>query len=64
MFRKWWDRHGPDSRWQAFRLVNEPPTGQYIPMQVRQLVGGKNWSVSLVKMRLGDRRVTDEGGSR
>lgn len=42
--------YGPWRRWQRYRLYGRIPNGHWHPLLLKQLVGGKNWSISLVKI--------------
>ncbi|MEU4558381.1 hypothetical protein AB0F72_08325 [Actinoplanes sp. NPDC023936] len=52
--RKLWWTYGPTFQWRAFRLYGEPPNGKHTPIKLMQIVGGRNWSISIT--RTGDPR--------
>lgn len=41
--------YGPTLRWREFRLYGHRPNGKWIPLKLTQIVGGKNWSVSICR---------------
>jgi hypothetical protein len=51
--------YGPTLRWREFRLYGHRPNGKWIPFKLTQIVGGKNWSLSLC--RTGPVRETTPG---
>lgn len=53
-------QYGPTFRWRTFRLYGEPPNGRWQPLRVTQVVGGRTWSLSL--MRTGPVQEPSQGG--
>jgi hypothetical protein len=51
--------YGPTLRWREFRLYGDIPNGKWIPLKLTQILGGKNWSLSLC--RTGAVRETSTG---
>jgi len=43
--------YGPTLRWREFRLYGRVPNGKWIPIRLTQIVGGKNWSVSICRTK-------------
>lgn len=41
--------YGPSLRWRDFRLYGHVPNGKWIPIKLTQVVGGKNWFLSLCR---------------
>jgi hypothetical protein len=41
--------YGPVLRWREFRLYGHRPNGKWIPFKLTQIVGGKDWSLSLCR---------------
>ena len=47
--RKLWWTYGPTFQWRTFRLYGEPPNGKHNRIKLMQIVGGRHWSVSIVR---------------
>lgn len=47
--RRWWRTYGPSFRWLRFRMQGEPPNDLFMPAKVVQIIGGRRWSLSIIR---------------